>query len=212
MNQLFFLIREEFQVYYPLISTVMQSIHRNMKITGSVIARLGSKRLTYKNILPYKGVPLVVRALLKLQESRLFDHVVLSTDSELIARTCYQMKGVSVLKRPEALSTDEVPSVPVFQHILENFPCDIHLNYNCNFPECDTSVFEKSIDMAKQYDESLSVPYAVWSQTRERLINYGDFMKLPEPRFESERIHPVDIHTMDDLLDSHRDNQSDFSW
>ena len=72
-----------------------------MKITGSVIARLGSKRLTYKNILPYKGVPLVVRALQKLQESRLFDHVVLSTDSELIARTCYQMKGVSVLKRPE---------------------------------------------------------------------------------------------------------------
>ena len=28
----------------------------------------------------------------------------------------------------------------------------------------------------------------------------------------SEKIHPVDIHTMDDLLDSHRDNQSDFSW
>jgi hypothetical protein len=105
-----------------------------------------------------------------------------------------------------------VPSVPVFQHILENFPCDIHLNYNCNFPECDTSVFEKSIDLAKQYGESLSVPYAVWSQAKERLNNYGDFMKLPEPRFESDRIHPIDIHTMDDLLDSHRDNQSDFSW
>ena len=92
-----------------------------MKITGSVIARLGSKRLTYKNILPYKGVPLVVRALQKLLESQLFDHVVLSTDSELIARTCYHDKGISVLKRPETLSTDEVPSVPVFQHILENF-------------------------------------------------------------------------------------------
>ena len=78
MNRLFFLIREEFQVYYPLISTVMQSIPINMKITGSVIARLGSKRLTYKNILPYKGVPLVVRAIQKLQESRLFDHVVLN--------------------------------------------------------------------------------------------------------------------------------------
>ena len=59
-----------------------------MKIIGSVIARLGSKRLTYKNILPYKGTPLVVRALHKLIESKLFNEVILSTDSELIARTC----------------------------------------------------------------------------------------------------------------------------
>jgi CMP-2-keto-3-deoxyoctulosonic acid synthetase len=183
-----------------------------MNITGSVIARLGSKRLTYKNILPYQGVPLVVRALQKLLESNLFDHVVLSTDSELIARTCNEVKGVSILKRPEFLSTDEVPSVPVFQHILENFPCDIHLNYNCNFPECDASVFEESIELAQQHGESLSVPYAVWSQTKERLNSYGDFMKLPEPRFESDKIHPVDIHTMDDLLKAHRDNQEGFAW
>ena len=182
-----------------------------MEILGSVIARLGSKRLTYKNLLPYKGVPLVVRALQKLLDCQVIDRVVLSTDSELIARTCL-IDGVEVLYRPENLSGDDVASIPVFQHILENFPCDIHLNYNCNFPECDTSVFEDSIDLAKQYGESLSVPYAVWSQAKERLNNYGDFMKLPEPRFESNRIHPIDIHTMDDLLDSHRDNQSDFSW
>ena len=69
-----------------------------MKITGSVIARLGSKRLTYKNILPYKGVPLVVRALQKLLKSQLFDHIVLSTDSELIARTCYRDKGFLFLR------------------------------------------------------------------------------------------------------------------
>ncbi len=183
-----------------------------MKITGSVIARLGSKRLTYKNILPYQGVPLVVRALRKLEESRLFEYVVLSTDSEIIARTCHHLQGVSILKRPESLSTDEVPSVPVFQHILENFPSDIHLNYNCNFPECDPAVFEESIAQTVQYGESLSVPYAVWSQTKERLTNYGDFMKLPERRFESDKIHPIDIHTMNNLLSAHRDNQEDFSW
>ncbi len=183
-----------------------------MKITGSVIARLGSKRLAYKNILPYQGVPLVVRALRKLQESRLFDNVVLSTDSELIARTCHQLKGVLLLKRPVSLSTDEVPSVPVFQHILENFPSGIHLNYNCNFPECDASVFEESIALTQKYGESLSVPYAVWSQTEERLSKYGDFTKLPEIRFESDKIHPIDIHTMNDLLSAHRDNQEDFAW
>ena len=58
-----------------------------MKIVGSVIARLGSKRLTYKNLLPYQGEPLVLRAVRKLLKNENVDLVVLSTDSELIART-----------------------------------------------------------------------------------------------------------------------------
>ena len=70
-----------------------------MRIIGSVIARIGSKRLSYKNLLPYKGVPLVRIALQRLLDSRLFDQVVLSTDSELIARTCMDLEKVSILKR-----------------------------------------------------------------------------------------------------------------
>ncbi|MDE0575815.1 MAG: hypothetical protein OSB39_02600, partial [Opitutales bacterium] len=61
-----------------------------MKVIGSVIARLGSKRLTYKNLLPYKGVPLVLRAVRFLELCPIVDRVVLSTDSELIARTCME--------------------------------------------------------------------------------------------------------------------------
>ncbi|WP_407679076.1 cytidylyltransferase domain-containing protein, partial [Candidatus Seribacter sulfatis] len=93
-----------------------------MKTVGSVIARLGSKRLTYKNLLPYQGEPLVVRAVRKLLESDSIDQVVLSTDSELIARTCL-LEGVEILFRPDQLAGDEVPSIPVFQHIVEHFPC-----------------------------------------------------------------------------------------
>ena len=107
-----------------------------MRIIGSVIARIGSKRLAYKNLLPYKGVPLVRHALIKLLDASLFDEIVLSTDSELIARTCTDLKNVSILKRPDQLASDSVASIPVFQHIVQNFPCDLHLNYNCNFPEC----------------------------------------------------------------------------
>ena len=183
-----------------------------MIIVGSVIARLGSKRLTFKNILPYKGKPLVVRALHKLLDSNLFSKVVLSTDSELIARTCSHIEGVSILKRPESLSSDDVPSIPVFQHILSNFPSDIHLNYNCNFPECDDSVFAESIKLTTLHGESLSVPYAVWSQTREKLEGYGDPMLLPAFRFDTPDVHPVDIHTMDDLLQAHQENQKGLRW
>ena len=183
-----------------------------MKVIGSVIARAGSKRLPYKNLLPYKGVPLVRHALTQLIRSGLFSEVVLSTDCELIARTCMDLDGVKLLKRPEDLAKDTTASIPVFQHIVENFPCDIHLNYNCNFPECPRDVFREAISNANTSGESLSVPYAVWAQTVDCLENYDDPMKITASRFETELVHSVDIHTMDDLLAVHRDTQKRHAW
>ena len=184
---------------------------RSMKIVGSVIARIGSKRLTYKNLLPFDGEPLALRALKKLVESKIFDQVILSTDSELIARTCL-IDGVQILFRPEDLSSDDIPSIPVFQHIVSNFPCDIHLNYNCNFPVCDTSVFKKAIEIAQKNGESLSNPFAVWAQSKECLKNYGDPFQITAHQFVTNDVHPLDIHSMNDLLEVHRIQQPQFSW
>ena len=177
-----------------------------MKIIGSVIARIGSKRLTYKNLLPYKGEPLVLRAVRKLVNCSVIDEVVLSTDSELIARTCIH-EDVRILWRPESLAGDQVASVPVFQHIVENFDCDLHVNYNCNFPECEESVVLQAIDLAKETGEALSNPFAVWAQTRDCLDNYIDPFNITAALFDTERVHPLDIHTMDDLLQAHREHQ-----
>ena len=182
-----------------------------MKIVGSVIARLGSKRLTYKNLLPYQGEPLVLRAVRKLLENENVDLVVLSTDSELIARTCL-IDGVEILFRPPSLSGDEVASIPVFQHILEHFPCDIHINYNCNFPECEQSVINKTIAVAKETGEALSNPYAAWAQTSKCLSSYGDPFQITATQFDAPEVHSLDVHTMDDLLEVHRVHQNSFLW
>ena len=183
-----------------------------VKVIGSVIARQNSKRLAHKNLLPYKGKPLVLRAVQKLLHSNLFDQVILSTDSELIAYTCMNIRGLSVLRRPPELCGDHVASIPVFQHIMENFPADIHLNYNCNFPECDESVFKKGIELASENEESLSVPYAVWTQTKDRLINYADPFQITAETFEDEKIGNTDIHTMEDLIHVHRESLGTLVW
>ena len=181
-----------------------------MKVIGSVIARLGSKRLVYKNLLPYKGVPLVLRAVRFLMDSSVFDDVVLSTDSELIARTCLD-SGVRIIRRPPELAGDEAASVPVFRHIVDQCPCDVHVNYNCNFPECPVAVLEKAVEIALETGESLSVPLAVWAQTKERLAGYGDPFEITATRFDDDRIHPVDVHSMEDLLEVHRLHQPELS-
>ena len=183
-----------------------------MKIIGSVIARAGSKRLPYKNLLPFKGVPLVRRAILQLLESKLFSTVVLSTDSELIARTCMDINELSILKRPESLAEDNIASIPVFQHIVGFFPCDIHLNYNCNFPDCPDKVFKQAITIAKDTGEALSNPFAVWAQSIDCLQDYGDPYDIKAKVFNTSFVKPIDIHTEDDLLEVHQCSQGALSW
>ena len=183
-----------------------------MDIVGSVIARAGSKRLPFKNLLPYKGIPLVRHALTKLIDSELFNKVVLSTDCELIARTCMDLTNIEILKRPDTLALDDTASIPVFQHISKNFPCDIHLNYNCNFPECPIDVFREAISLTTIKGEALSCPYAVWAQSRECLENYGDPFNITADIFKVPDLYPVDIHSQSDLLQTHRDHQIDSPW
>lgn len=179
-----------------------------MRVVGSIIARLGSKRLPYKNLLPFGGMPLVGLGIEKLKLSSLVDSVVVSTESELIGRVALAY-GVEVLRRPEELAGDEIPSIPVFQHVVANYPCDLHVNYNVNFPLCHPEVIDRAIGIALGKGESLSVPYAVWAQTRECLENYSDPWNITAFRFRDERAGEIDLHTEEDLLEIYRQCQGE---
>ncbi|MGH8020767.1 MAG: cytidylyltransferase domain-containing protein [Opitutaceae bacterium] len=179
-----------------------------MHVVGSIIARLGSKRLPFKNLLPFAGKPLVGLGIEILRGARLVDEVVVSTESELIARVARDF-GATVLRRPGSLAADETPSIPVFQHILENFPCDVHVNFNISLPRCDPAVIDRAVELAIEKGEALSVPYAAWAQTAYRLSNYGDPW-APETKaflFEDARAGVLDVHTLDDLLEVYRARQ-----
>ena len=119
---------------------------------------------------------------------------------------------MKILKRPSELATDEVASIPVFQHIVEHFPCDIHVNYNCNFPECPDEVFLEAIRRCSDQGESLSDPFAVWAQSKKCLENYGNPFEITAPVFKAKNIYPLDIHTMEDLLETHKYHQGNYSW
>lgn len=174
-----------------------------MKVIGSIIARLGSRRLAYKNILPFNGVPMLGLGIRKLRESRLVDEVVVSTESELIARIAWDF-GARVLQRPTELARDDVPSIPVFQHIVRELPCDLHVNLNINFPLCQPVVIDRAVEYCLEHGEVLSLPVAVWAQTRECLENYGDPWSITAFQFADDRAGPIDVHTEAELLESYR--------
>jgi CMP-2-keto-3-deoxyoctulosonic acid synthetase len=176
-----------------------------MHVVGSIIARLGSKRLPFKNLMPFGGRPLVGLGIEILRRATRVNQIVVSTESELIARVARDF-GATVLHRPAELAADNIPSVPVFQHVLRNFPCDVHVNFNINFPLCEPAVIDRAVDVAVEKGEALSVPYAAWAQTAERLRTYGDPW-APEKKatlFDDVRAGAVDVHTLDDLLAVYR--------
>jgi CMP-2-keto-3-deoxyoctulosonic acid synthetase len=164
--------------------------------------------LPFKNLLPFAGKPLVGLGIEILRGARLVDEIVVSTESELIARVARDF-GATVLRRPEELAGDKVPSVPVFQHILEHFPCDVHVNFNINLPTCEPAVIDRAIELALERGEALSVPYAAWAQTAGRLRDYGDPWAVLEKahKFDDARAGTLDVHTLDELLEVYRARQ-----
>jgi len=181
-----------------------------MHVVGSIIARLGSKRLPYKNLLPFAGKPLVGLGVERLRRARRVDEIVVSTESELIARVALDF-GAAVVWRPPELAGDDVPSVPVFRHLVASRPCDVHVNFNVNFPLCAPEVIDRAVELALRDGEALSRPYAAWAQTAEKLADYGDPVRISahEREFDDPRAGPRDVHTLEDLLATYRAAQGE---
>lgn len=157
------------------------------------------------------GKPLVGLGIEVLRASQRVDEIVVSTESELIARVALDF-GATVLHRPARLAEDNVPSIPVFQHLVRHHPCDVHVNFNINFPLCDPAVVDRAVELAIANGESLSNPYAVWAQKRSCLEDYGDTFEISAHKheFEEPRAGEIDIHTFDDLVETYRLRQGEY--
>ncbi|QXD32286.1 cytidylyltransferase domain-containing protein [Candidatus Pelagisphaera phototrophica] len=90
-----------------------------MRVVGSIIARLGSKRLAYKNLMPFEGKPHWGLGIEKLREAKRVDEIVVSTECELIARVALDF-GAAALARPVELALDDVRAGKTDIHTLEN--------------------------------------------------------------------------------------------
>lgn len=81
-------------------------------------ARGGSKRIPRKNILPFRGVPLLTRTVQMLLACGVFDLVVVSTDDEEIAAIGREAGATVPFMRPAELARDTTPTRPVLQHAI----------------------------------------------------------------------------------------------
>jgi CMP-N,N'-diacetyllegionaminic acid synthase len=84
----------------------------------TICARGGSQGVKNKNIKILLGKPLIAHSILSARESGLFDHIVVSTDSDAIAEVSLGYGAEVFFKRPEELSSNTAAKIPVIRHAL----------------------------------------------------------------------------------------------
>lgn len=99
-----------------------------MKYLCSICARGGSKGVKNKNIRPINGLELIAYTIIQAQNSKLFEHIIISTDSDAIAEVALKYGAEVFFKRSAELSSDEAAKLPVivdaYNKSVEHFGCE----------------------------------------------------------------------------------------
>lgn len=90
-----------------------------MKTLAVIPARSGSKRVPGKNIRSFAGKPLITWSIQFAKSAGYFDRVVVSTDSEDVARLA-RAEGIEVpYLRPPQIATDTSKTIDAVMHALD---------------------------------------------------------------------------------------------
>tara|TARA_B100000989_G_C19533104_1_gene471540 strand:- start:6901 stop:7584 length:684 start_codon:yes stop_codon:yes gene_type:complete len=110
-------------------------------ILAIIPARSGSKRIKNKNIKIFNGKPIIGHVIENLKKINLFDRIIVSTDSERIAKISKKYGAETPFLRSKKLSNDYVATKEVIRDTIKKLKLNSKNDYVCCiYP---TSVFVK---------------------------------------------------------------------
>lgn len=97
-------------------------------ILCSICARGGSKGVKNKNIRKINGIELIGYTIIQARNSGLFEHIIISTDSDEIASVAQKFGAEVFFKRAAELASDNAAKMPVIRDALvkseQHFGCE----------------------------------------------------------------------------------------
>ena len=88
------------------------------KVVAVIPARKNSKRIPGKNYKKFNGKSIIANTIEKLKKSKIFDRIIVSTDSKKIALISKRCGAEVPFIRPKFLSGNYISSRPVIRHSL----------------------------------------------------------------------------------------------
>ena len=121
-----------------------------------ITARGGSKRIINKNIKIFIDKPIILFTIEKIFDSKIFDMVIVSTDSEEIASLVSNFNSAIILdERPKLLAGDETSTNDVISYLIEKYDLIDHTVF-CIYP---TAALMEIDDLIVGYNEFNSHNY-----------------------------------------------------
>ena len=118
-------------------------------------ARGGSKRIPRKNIKIFYGKPIIAWSIELALKSKCIDRVVVSTDDDEISRIAKSYGAEVPFFRPDELSNDVTPTVPVIAHAVNKLRnLGWVLDYVCCVYPCAPLI--TPVEIESVYDELIS--------------------------------------------------------
>jgi len=160
-----------------------------MKIICIIPARGGSKGVPKKNIKKINGKPLLAYVIESTKKSKLFDHVIVSTEDDEIAKIAKKYGADVPFKRPKFLASDSAPMDKVLFHAVTtlqklNYEFDIFVWRDATTPFIKSKDIEKAIKLLK--NKNATIVTGVYRQHLNPYFNIVEkksdgFLKLCKP-------------------------------
>mgnify|MGYP001163421750 FL=1 len=91
-----------------------------MKIICTICMRANSQKIKNKNLINLNKKPLMSYTIKSAVNSKLFDNIVVSSDSKKIQKLSKKFGAEVIFSRPKKLSTNYVPKISVIKHAVIN--------------------------------------------------------------------------------------------
>lgn len=166
------------------------------KVLALIPARGGSKSLPRKNILPFRGKPLIVHSIEQALRAKSVGRVIVSTDCARIAEISAGAGAEIPFLRPAALAGDDSADLEVFRHALEwldareGYRPEMIVHLRPTSPLRPPGLIDRGVerlladgeaDSLRTVIEAAITPYKMWrlcGNYLEPLLRHPD---LPEP-------------------------------
>ena len=134
-----------------------------MNILAIIPARGGSNGIPKKNLVVFRGQPLVAHSIKHALGSTLINRVLVSTDSEEIRRVSLESGAEVPFLRPAELAEDHVLDLPVFEHALtflkekEDYQPDIVVHLRPTTPHRKPEWIDEAVRLLQAHPKADSV-------------------------------------------------------
>ena len=153
-------------------------------IVALIPARGGSKRVPGKNVRALGGHPMIAYTIAAAADSGVFDSVIVSTDSEDVARVAREYGAEVPFLRPAALASDTSPDIEWLEHLLEElraegrtWDCFSLLRPTSPFRTADTIrrawarfTAQQGVDSLRAVEKCAQHPGKMWVVRGERML------------------------------------------